>query len=121
MKRFIISLGFLLISIILYAQVTFRPAKATITDRQGSFSSTSFNYSNIKVDDRVNRVVVYFLGETITMSSENNNTGVYTAYQTKNGTTIKFTAYRSSLTKQIYLVVMTFTDNDNRLDVSFKP
>lgn len=55
----------LIISIGSFCQSTYKPVKATITDSQGSFSSSTFDCPNMIVYDKGNSVQLSWGGETI--------------------------------------------------------
>jgi hypothetical protein len=102
------------------ARCVFRPVKATITDSQGSFTSSNFNCPNMVVYDKGNSVQLSWGGENIPLS-KSSSPDTYVASQSKSGTTMKFVAYRSSSTRQIYLVICTTKGNGKSVDINFKP
>ena len=120
MKKLILSLLLFTISTIAFCQTVFRPVKATMTDSQGSFTSSNFNCPNMVVYDKGNSVQLSWGGENIPLS-RSNSPDTYIASQSKSGTTMKFVAYRSSSTRQIYLVICTTKGNGKSVDIHFKP
>lgn len=101
-------------------QITFKPTKATITDSQGSFTSSNFNCPNMVVYDKGNSVQLSWGGENISLY-KGSSPDTYVASQSKSGTTMKFVAYRSSSTRQIYLVICTTKGNGKSVEINFKP
>lgn len=99
---------------------TFKPVKATITDSQGSFTSSNFNCPNMVVYDKGSSVQLSWGGENIPLS-KSSSPDTYIASQSKSGTTMKFVAYRSSSTGRIYLVICTTKGNGKSVDIHFKP
>jgi len=120
MKRIAILIILFTFSIVAFCQTTFRPVKATITDSQGSFTSSSFNCPNMVVYDKENIVQLSWGGENIPLS-KSNSPDTYIASQSKSGTMMKFVAYRSSSTRKIYLVICTTKSNGKSVDIHFKP
>lgn len=120
MKRLSLIVSLFAISLVALCQTTFRPVKATITDSQGTFSSTSFNCPNMVVYDKGNIVQLSWGGENIPLS-KSSSPDTYFVSQTKSGTTMKFVAYRSSSSGQIYLVICTTKSNGKSVDIHFKP
>lgn len=59
-KRLFLSLLLSVISTIAFCQTIFRPVKATITDSQGSFTSSNFNCPNMVVYDKGKILCIYF-------------------------------------------------------------
>lgn len=122
MKRILIIVGLCLVMCATaFAQVTFKPTKAILTDSQGTNESSNFNFPSMKVEDKETYVVAYFNGETIKMYSDKNSPDTYISSQSGNGISMKFVAYRSSNTKKIYLVVFTTIRGKERVSVHFKP
>ncbi len=119
MKRLSLLLLLAAFSVVAFCQTTFRPIKATITDSQGTFSSTSFNCPNMIVYDKGSSVLLSWGGENIPLS-KSSSPDTYIASQTKSGTTMKFVAYRSSSTGRIYLVICTTKSNGKSVDIHFK-
>ena len=120
MKRFSLLLFLAAFSIVAFCQTTFRPVKATITDSQGSFTSSNFNCPNMVVYDKGNIIQLSWGGENIPLS-KSNSPDTYIASQSKSGTMMKFVAYRSSSTRKIYLVICTTKSNGKSVDIHFKP
>lgn len=115
-------MGFLLIMCVsTFAQDTFKPTKAILTDRQGTYETSNFNLGSMKVEDKGSYVVAYFNGETIKMSGDKNSPDTYISSQSGNGVSMKFVAYRSAKTRKIYLVVFTTIRGTERVSVHFKP
>ena len=108
------------ISIVAFSQTTFKPVKATITDSEGSFTSSSFDCPNMVVVDKGNIVQLIWGGENIPLYASN-SPGTYIASQTKSGVTMRFVVYRSSSTGRIYLVICTTKGNGKSVDIHFKP
>lgn len=120
MKRILLSLILATFAIVAFSQTTFRPVKATITDSQGTFTSSNFNCPNMVVYDKGNMVQLSWGGEIIPLS-KGNSSGTYVASQTKSGTTMRFVAYRSSNTGKIYLVICTTRSSNKSVEINFKP
>ena len=120
MKRLSLLLLLATFSIVAICQTTFRPVKATITDSQGSFTSSNFNCPNMVVYDKGSSVQLSWGGENIPLS-KSSSPDTYIASQSKSGTTIKFVAYRSSSTRKIYLVICTTKGNGKSVEINFKP
>lgn len=120
MKRFSLLFLFFVFYVVAFCQITFRPVKATITDSQGSFTSSNFNCPNMVVYDKGNIVQLSWGGENIPLS-KSNSPGTYIASQTISGTTMRFVAYRSSNTGKIYLVICTTRSNNKSVEINFKP
>ena len=120
MKKLIIPLLLSVISTIAFCQTIFRPVKATITDIQGSFTSSNFNCPNMVVYDKGKIVQLSWGGENILLS-KSSSPDTYVASQSKSGTIMKFVAYRSSSTRKIYLVICTTKSNGKSVDIHFKP
>lgn len=99
---------------------TFKPIKATITDSQGSFTSSTFDCPNMIVVDKGNAIQISWGGENNSLS-KSNSPGTYVASQAKPNTTMKFVAYRSSSSGTIYLVICTTRSNGKSVDIHFKP
>ena len=97
-----------------------KPVKATITDSQGSFTSSNFNCPNMVVYDKGSSVQLSWGGENIPLS-KSSSPDTYIASQSKSGTTMKFVAYRSSNTRKIYLVICTTKGNGRSVEINFKP
>ena len=97
-----------------------KPVKATITDSQGSFTSSNFNCPNMVVYDKGSSVQLSWGGENIPLS-KSSSPDTYIASQSKSGTTMKFVAYRSSSTRKIYLVICTTKGNGKSVEINFKP
>ena len=120
MKRAFLIILLLNVAIVVFCQTTFSPVKATITDSQGSFTSSNFNCPNMTVYDKGSSVLLSWGGENIPLS-KSSSPDTYIASQSKSGTTMKFVAYRSSSTRQIYLVICTTKGNGKSIDIYFKP
>jgi hypothetical protein len=120
MKKLALLLLLITISIVSYSQTTFRPVKATISDSEGTFSSSSFNCPNMIVYDKGHTVLLTWGGESISLN-KSNSPDTYVASQSKSGTIIRFVAYRSSSTKRIYLVICTTKSNGQSVVINFKP
>ena len=114
---------FLLFSytIVAFCQTTFRPVKATITDSQGTFSSSTFDCPNMIVYDKENSVQLSWGGENIPLNRDRYSPDTYSASQSKSGVTMKFVAYRSSSTGKIYLVICTTSKRNQKVEINFKP
>jgi hypothetical protein len=120
MKRFSLLLFLAAFSIVAFSQTTFRPVKATITDSQGSFTSSNFNCPSMVVYDKGSSVQLSWGGENIPLS-KSSSPDTYIASQSKSGTTMRFVAYRSSSTGRIYLVICTTKSNGKSVEINFKP
>ena len=120
-KKVLLSVAFISVSMAAVCQTTFRPVKATISDNQGTFTSTNFNCASMSVLDKGTSVILSWGGENIPLYKEEYSPDTYSTSQSKNGTTIKFVAYRSSNTRKIYLVICTTTEPSRRTDIHFKP
>ena len=120
MKRIAIFIILFTFSIAAFCQTTFSPVKATITDSQGSFTSSNFNCPNMTVYEKGSSVLLSWGGENIPLS-KSNSPDTYMASQSKSGTTMKFVAYRSSRTGRIYLVICTTKSNGKSVEINFKP
>ena len=99
---------------------TFRPVSATISDSEGTFTSSDFDCPNMIVYDEGNSVQLSWGGETIPLN-EAGSPDTYVASQTKSGTTMKFVGYRSSSSGRIYLVICTTIDTERTVEINFKP
>lgn len=99
---------------------TFRPVSSTISDSEGSFSSSDFDCPNMVVYDKGSSVQLSWGGEDIPLS-KSSSPDTYIASQSKSGTTMKFVAYRSSSTGRIYLVICTTKGNGKSIEINFKP
>lgn len=120
MKRVFLIILLLNVAIVIFCQTTFRPVKATITDSQGSFTSSNFNCPNMVVYDKGNIIQLSWGGENIPLS-KSNSPDTYIASQSKSGVTIRFVAYRSSSTRKIYLIICTTKGDGKSVDIHFKP
>lgn len=120
MRKFLFVIVQFAISVVAFCQTTFRPVKATMTDSQGSFSSTTFDCPNMVVYDKGNMVQLSWGGENIPLY-KGSSPDTYIASQSKSGTTMKFVAYRSSSTRKIYLVICTTMSNGKSVEINFKP
>lgn len=120
MKRAFLIILLLNVAIVVFCQTTFSPVKATITDSQGSFTSSNFNCPNMTVYDKGSSVLLSWGGENIPLS-KSSSPDTYMASQSKSGTTMKFVAYRSSRTGRIYLVICTTKSNGKSVEINFKP
>ena len=102
----------------------FRPVSATISDSEGTFSSSNFDCPNMMVydmtNDGQNKIRLLWGGEDIMLYPEV-DPDTYIASQSKGGITMKFVAYRSSSTREIYLVICTTKGNGQSVDIDFKP
>lgn len=65
MKRILLSLILATFAIFAFSQTTFRPVKATITDSQGTFTSSNFDCPNMTVYDKGNIVQLSWGSENI--------------------------------------------------------
>jgi len=120
MKRVFLIILLLNVAIVIFCQTTFRPVKATITDSQGSFTSSNFNCPNMVVYDKGNIIQLSWGGENIPLS-KSNSPDTYIASQSKSGVTIRFVAYRSSSTRKFYLIICTTKGDGKSVDIHFKP
>lgn len=98
----------------------FMPVSATITDDQGTFSSSSFDCPNMLVYDKGDDVQLSWGGEIIPLN-EGDSPDIYITSQSKSGVTMRFVAYRSSSSRSIYLVICTTTGNGKSVEINFKP
>ena len=121
MKRLSLIVLLFTISKVAFCQTTFRPVKATMTDSQGSFSSSSFDCPSMLVYDKGNTVQLSWGGENVLLYKSNSPDTYVTSSTTKSGVTIRFVAYRSSNTGKIYLVVCTTKGNGINAEINFKP
>lgn len=99
---------------------TFRPVSATISDSEGTFTSSEFDCPDMVVYDNGSSVELSWGGEHIPLYG-GDSPGTYIASQSKAGTMMKFVAYRSSNTGKIYLVINTTTGNGQSVEIKFKP
>ena len=120
MKKALLMLSLMLLVTTSWGQVIFKPTKATIYDSEGQYSSTNFNCPNMSVYDKGAYVLLRWNGETIKLFNSRDDSDTYTDSQTKYDTTIKFTAYRSSSSREVYLVVVSTISNSQRMDINFK-
>jgi hypothetical protein len=100
--------------------ITFNPVSSTISDSEGSFSSSDFDCPSMVVYDKGSSVELSWGGENIPLS-QSTSPDTYIASQSKSGTTMQFVAYRSSSTRQIYLVICTTKGNGKSVEINFKP
>lgn len=120
MKRLYFILQLFTISIMAFCQTTFRPVKATMSDIQGTFSSSTFDCPSMIVYDKGSSVYLFWGGEKIPLS-KGSSPDTYVASQSKPGASMRFVAYRSSSTRKIYLVICTTKINGKSVDINFKP
>lgn len=120
-KNVLLLVAFIFVSMAAFCQTTFRPVKATISDNQGTFTSTNFNCASMSVSDKGTSVTLSWGGENIPLYKDKYSPDTYSTSQSKNGITMKFVAYRSSNTKKIYLVICTTIEPSRRTDIHFKP
>ena len=120
MKKLFCFLLLSAITTVAFSQTTFRPVKATISDSQGTFSSSTFNCPNMYVYDRNGSVQLSWGGENIPLY-KGNSPDTYFASQSKSGVSMKFVAYRSSSTRKIYLVICTTKNRNQSVEINFKP
>lgn len=120
MKRLYFILQLFTISIMAFCQTTFRPVKATMSDIQGTFSSSTFDCPSMIVYDKGSSVQLSWGGERIPLY-KGSSPDTYVASQSKPGASMRFVAYRSSSTRKIYLVVCTTKYNGKSVDINFKP
>lgn len=101
--------------------MVFRPVSATINDSYGSFTSEQFDCANMLVTDNRTSVTVTVAGDKMVLSPSkyNEDTYTFTAYQ--NSTRVEGVAFRSSNTNKIFVVIMTITNGDKSVKISFKP
>lgn len=122
MKQLFFFLIMNVIPILSFAQTTFKPVQATITDSQGRFTSQSFDCPNMIVNDKGSYVLLSWGGENIPLNKDSKSPDIYVASQTSSsGITMKFAAYRSSATRKIYLVICTTTNGSQKVEIDFKP
>jgi hypothetical protein len=100
--------------------ITFNPVSSTISDSEGTFSSSNFDCPSMIVYDKTNSVLLSWGGENIPLY-KGNSPDTYVASQTKSGVTMSFVAYRSSSTGRIYLVICTTKGNGQSVVINFKP
>jgi hypothetical protein len=100
--------------------ITFSPVSSTISDSEGSFSSSNFDCPSMVVYDKGSSVQLSWGGENIPLS-KSSSPDTYIASQSKSGTTMRFVAYRSSSTGRIYLVICTTKSNGKSVEINFKP
>lgn len=100
-----------------YAQVTFKPVSATMTDSQGTYTSTNFETTGMMVTDYANSVKIFWGGSTVTLSPSGN--GVYSTSATVRGMKISLTAYRSN--GKSYQVITRHTQSNQSVSITFIP
>lgn len=98
----------------------FRPVSATISDSEGTFSSSNFDTPNMTVRDNGTYVQLSWGGENIPLYQAD-SPDTYIASQSKKGITMRFVAYRSSNTREIYLVICTTKGNGQSVEINFEP
>lgn len=121
MKKLSLILFLFATTLVALCQTTFRPVKATITDSQGSFTSSNFNCASMSVSDKGASVILSWGGENIPLNKDKYSPDTHSTSQSKNGTTVRFVAYRNSNTRKIYLVICTTIEPSRRTDIHFKP
>ena len=120
MRKLFFLLLLSVVTVVALSQTIFRPIKATLSDSQGTFSSSTFNCPNMYVYDRNGKVQLSWGGENIPLM-KSSSPDTYIASQSKSGTTVRFAAYRSSVYRKIYLVICTMRSRNQSLDINFKP
>lgn len=100
-----------------FAQVTFKPVSSTLTDNQGTYTSTNFETTAMTVTDYTNSVKILLGGSTISLSPSGN--GVYSTNATVRGIKITLTAYREN--GKSYQVITRQTQGDQSVSITFKP
>lgn len=88
-----------------FAMVTFFPQNATIVDEQGRHNFEHFDCPNMEVgDDNGKRVHISWGGDEVVLYKSPNNADTYTATGHTSRGNVTLRAFRSSSSRQIYLV-----------------
>ena len=114
MKK-LIALYLILLPLWAFAQQTFVPVSATMTDAEGSYTSKNFDAPNLQFWDNQSSITVKWGGDRLSLQKVGSANDTYS-------TTVSLTvsAYRSSNSGKIYLIMVKRKSREGSVTINFK-
>lgn len=94
MKK-LIALYLILLPLWAFAQQTFVPVSATMTDAEGSYTSKNFDAPNLQFWDNQSSITVKWGGDRLSLQKVGSANDTYSTTVSANGMSLTVSAYRS--------------------------
>lgn len=119
MKK-LITLYFILAPLWAFAQQTFVPVSATITDAEGSYTSQNFDAPSLQFWDNQSSIIVEWSGDRLSLQKVSSANDTYKTTISANGMSLTIFAYRSSNNNKIYLITIKRESKEGSVIINFK-
>ena len=119
MKK-LIALYLILLPLWAFAQQTFVPVSATMTDAEGSYTSKNFDAPNLQFWDNQSSITVKWGGDRLSLQKVGSANDTYSTTVSTNGMSLTVSAYRSSNSGKIYLIMVKRKSREGSVTINFK-
>lgn len=118
--RILVTLYFLFISLLSFAQQTFIPVSATISDEESSYASDNFDAPNLQFWDNKSSITIIWGGDRLVLQRQGDNGSTYRTKVHANNISLTFSAYRSASSGKIYLITAKQQMKEGSVTIDFR-